>query len=84
MSGPISACLLETAQGLILIDAGINSALINDPELGYQHFTAKGWHPANDPPDNFFQRFRFFRSPARGPPGRKKTICVNYNNNVYY
>jgi N-acyl homoserine lactone hydrolase len=45
MSEPISAYLLETAQGLILVDAGINSTLVNDPELAYQNFTAKGWFP---------------------------------------
>lgn len=46
MSEPISVYLLETTQGLILVDTGVNSELINDPELCYQYFTSKGWHPA--------------------------------------
>ena len=35
MSEPISAYLLETGQGYILIDTGINSSLTNDPDLAY-------------------------------------------------
>lgn len=46
LSEPISAYLLETAQGFILIDTGINSTLIKDPELRLQYFTSKGWDPA--------------------------------------
>ena len=45
MSEPISAYLLETVQGYVLIDTGINSSLTNDPELAYEYFTSKGWHP---------------------------------------
>ncbi len=45
MSEPISAYLLETSQGYVLIDTGINSTLTNDPELAYQYFTSQGWHP---------------------------------------
>jgi N-acyl homoserine lactone hydrolase len=45
MSEPISAYLLETSQGFVLIDTGINSTLTNNPELAYENFTAKGWHP---------------------------------------
>jgi len=45
MSEPISAYLLETSQGYILIDTGINSTLTNDPDLAYKYFTSQGWHP---------------------------------------
>lgn len=45
ISSPISAYLLETKQGYVLIDTGINSDLTNDPDLAYEYFTAHGWHP---------------------------------------
>jgi N-acyl homoserine lactone hydrolase len=45
MSEPISAYLLETEQGYVMVDAGVNDELVNDPELCYQNFTARGWHP---------------------------------------
>ncbi len=46
MSEPISVYLLESSQGLVLVDTGINSTLINDPELCQQYFIGRGWSPA--------------------------------------
>ena len=43
MSVPISAYLIETQKGYVSFDAGINTHLLRDPALRYQHFTAHGW-----------------------------------------
>jgi len=43
MSVPISAYLLETHQGLVLFDTGVNTEVLRDPALRYQHFTVHGW-----------------------------------------
>jgi N-acyl homoserine lactone hydrolase len=45
LSVPISAYLLETRQGLLLIDAGANSALVNDPALCHEYYGSRGWYP---------------------------------------
>ncbi|MCU0493943.1 MAG: N-acyl homoserine lactonase family protein [Chloroflexaceae bacterium] len=42
---PISAYLLETRQGLVLVDTGVNSAIINAPGLCEQYYTGRGWNP---------------------------------------
>lgn len=42
---PVSAYLLETRQGWVLVDCGLNSALINDPALREQYYTGRGWRP---------------------------------------
>jgi N-acyl homoserine lactone hydrolase len=44
-SVPVSAYLLETRQGFVLFDTGINADLIRDPALRHQHFTKNGWEP---------------------------------------
>lgn len=43
MSVPISAYLLETAQGFVVFDTGFNSAILRDPDLRQRHITAHGW-----------------------------------------
>lgn len=43
MSVPICAYLLETTKGFAVFDAGFNSAILHDPKLRQQHFTAHGW-----------------------------------------
>jgi N-acyl homoserine lactone hydrolase len=45
MSEPVSAYLLDTQQGFILVDAGLNSALIDDPDLRQRYYTHHGWYP---------------------------------------
>ena len=44
-SVPVSAYLLETQQGFVLFDTGINADLVRDPALRHQHFTMHGWEP---------------------------------------
>ncbi len=46
MSEPISAYLLETDYGYVLVDTGVNSTLIHDPKLRREYFIAHGWDPA--------------------------------------
>jgi len=43
MSVPISAYLLETRQGFVLFDTGIDPVLVRDPILRQKHFAAHGW-----------------------------------------
>ncbi len=52
-ASPISAYLLETAGGLILIDTGVNAEIIHDPLLCAQYYTERGWiapivHPEHE------------------------------------
>lgn len=42
---PISAYLLEGEDGYTLVDAGVNSTLVNDPALCYSYYTSHGWTP---------------------------------------
>ncbi len=46
MSLPICSYLLETSQGLVLFDAGINSDILHDPHLRNRYFTSRGRDPA--------------------------------------
>lgn len=45
MSEPISAYLIETNEGLILFDTGINTDNIWDKDKAEAYFTNKGWNP---------------------------------------
>lgn len=42
---PISAYLLDTASGYVLVDAGANSTVINDPALRHEYYEGRGWRP---------------------------------------
>jgi N-acyl homoserine lactone hydrolase len=44
-ASPITAYLLETAGGLVLIDTGVNAAIVRDPGLCQQYYTGRGWTP---------------------------------------
>lgn len=43
MSVPISAYLLETREGLVVLDTGFDANLLHDPALRKDHFTKHGW-----------------------------------------
>ena len=43
MSVPISAYLLETQQGYVLFDTGLDPVLVRDPVLRQRHFADHGW-----------------------------------------
>jgi N-acyl homoserine lactone hydrolase len=45
LAEPISAYLLQTTSGYVLIDAGANSELVNDPKLRQIYYTGRGWNP---------------------------------------
>ncbi|CAF1414963.1 unnamed protein product [Adineta ricciae] len=45
MSEPISAYLLDTTAGWILIDSGIDETRIDDPDLAKTYFLDRGWKP---------------------------------------
>ncbi|KYF70252.1 MBL fold metallo-hydrolase [Sorangium cellulosum] len=45
LAEPVSAYLLETARGHVLVDAGLNSALVHDPALREEHYTKRGIRP---------------------------------------
>ncbi|WP_438019348.1 hypothetical protein WMF18_09880 [Sorangium sp. So ce315] len=45
LAEPVSAYLLETARGHVLIDAGLNSAIVHDPALREEHSTKQGIRP---------------------------------------
>jgi N-acyl homoserine lactone hydrolase len=44
-ASPITAYLLETRAGLLLIDTGVNAAIVRDPGLREQYYTGRGWTP---------------------------------------
>lgn len=44
-ASPITAYLLETRAGLVLIDTGVNAAIVRDPGLREQYYTGRGWTP---------------------------------------
>ncbi|CAF1091330.1 unnamed protein product [Adineta steineri] len=46
MSEPITAFLLDTTDGWILVDCGIDEAKIDDPILVQKYFLDRGWKPA--------------------------------------
>ncbi|CAF0789129.1 unnamed protein product [Rotaria sp. Silwood1] len=43
MSEPISAYLLDTTEGWILVDSGIDETRIDDPVLAKKYFVDRGW-----------------------------------------
>ena len=43
LAEPISAYLIETEKGLVLLDTGVNSTILRDPELLYRYYTRHGW-----------------------------------------
>ncbi|WP_437319597.1 N-acyl homoserine lactonase family protein [Sorangium sp. So ce385] len=45
LAEPVSAYLLETARGLVLVDTGLNSVLVHDPALREEHYTKQGIRP---------------------------------------
>ena len=45
LAEPVCAYLLDTAQGWVLLDTGIDPAYANDPELRDRHFLSRGWPP---------------------------------------
>lgn len=45
MAEPISAYLLDTSKGWILLDTGVDPDYANDPGLRQEYFLAKGWAP---------------------------------------
>lgn len=45
MSEPISAYLLDTTSGWILLDTGLDEARTDDPVLAKHYFTDRGWAP---------------------------------------
>lgn len=45
LSEPVSAYLIETNQGFVLFDTGINTEILNDPDLLNQYYTRHGWTP---------------------------------------
>ena len=45
LAEPVSAYLLETARGHVLVDAGLNSALVHDPALREEYYTKRGIRP---------------------------------------
>jgi len=42
-AAPVCAYILDTDEGPVLFDTGINTDNIHDPERCYQHFTRHGW-----------------------------------------
>lgn len=46
LSLPISAYLLDTREGYVLVDTGLNSDLVHDPQLRKEFFLDRGWNPA--------------------------------------
>ena len=45
LSEPISAYLLDTTSGWIMVDTGIDESRINDPLLAKKYFIDRGWSP---------------------------------------
>jgi N-acyl homoserine lactone hydrolase len=45
MAEPISAYLVETLSGWVLVDTGVNTGVINDPQLRYQYYGRRGMRP---------------------------------------
>jgi N-acyl homoserine lactone hydrolase len=45
LAEPISAFLLETEQGLVLFDTGVNAHILRDPGLRQKYYTQHGWTP---------------------------------------
>ncbi|CAF1314645.1 unnamed protein product [Didymodactylos carnosus] len=45
MSEPISAYLLDTTEGWILIDTGLDETRVDDPILAQTYFVNRGWKP---------------------------------------
>lgn len=45
ISVPITAYLLDTAQGWVLFDAGLDEANLKDSKLLDQHYLSQGWNP---------------------------------------
>ncbi|WP_437736327.1 N-acyl homoserine lactonase family protein [Sorangium sp. So ce1335] len=45
LAEPVSAYLIETARGYVLVDTGLNSALVHDPALREEHYTKQGIRP---------------------------------------
>lgn len=45
LSEPVSAYLLDTRSGWVLVDAGLNSELVHDPALRERFYTGRGWRP---------------------------------------
>lgn len=44
-ASPISAYLLDTDNGYILVDTGVNSDIVHNPALCEQYYTGRGWTP---------------------------------------
>lgn len=51
-ASPISAYLLDTSEGLILVDSGVNSQILADPALREAYYTGRGWIPPIVNPDH--------------------------------
>ncbi|WP_437970032.1 N-acyl homoserine lactonase family protein [Sorangium sp. So ce260] len=45
LAEPVSAYLLETARGHVLVDTGLNSAIVHDPALREERYTKQGIRP---------------------------------------
>lgn len=76
MSEPISSYLLDTDEGLVLIDTGINNDIILDSALRYQYFTSTGW----DPPPVVLQEHELVKqlnSIGVNPPDVKHVILTH-------
>ncbi len=49
---PISAYLLETTDGFILVDSGLNTDILNSADLRHQYYTSRGWTPPIAQPEH--------------------------------
>jgi len=60
MSLPVCAYLIETRDGLVLFDAGINAELLRDPALREEYYTSRGRDPAPVvlPCHDFLEQFK--------------------------
>jgi N-acyl homoserine lactone hydrolase len=45
ISVPITAYLMDTAEGWVLFDAGLDAANLRDPDLLERHYLSIGWNP---------------------------------------